>query len=144
MSLLQVQPDLRRRPEIARQPDRRVGSHTPLPVQGRRDPIHRCIQRLGQRIGRQSERLEFVTQDLSWMHQPHTVVRGHRFDLLVIVHDLHLAWPVILPPEINPPVRVDPDAVLPGPIADAQRARRDAVRELAASANARPSHQRKR
>ena len=71
-------------------------------------------------------------------HQPHTVVRGHRFDLLVIVHDLHLAWPVILPPEINPPGRVDPDAVLPGPIADAQRARRDAVRELAASASARP------
>ena len=50
----------------------------------------------------------------------------------MIVHDLHFAWPVILPPEINPPVRVDPDAVLPGPIADAQRARRDAVRELAA------------
>ena len=78
-----------------------------------------------------------MTAGGSWMHQPHTVVRGHRFDLLVIVHDLHLAWPVILPPEINPPVRVDPDAVLPGPIADAQRARRDAVRELAASASAR-------
>ena len=58
---------------------------------------------LDNRISRQPECLEFVPQDLSWMHRPHPVVYGHRFNLLVIVHDRHLAGPIIIPPETNPP-----------------------------------------
>lgn len=56
IGLLQVQPNLRR----ARQLERRVGGHARLPVQDRRDPLYRHIQRLGQRSGRQPERLGFV------------------------------------------------------------------------------------
>ena len=38
----------------------------------------------------------------------------------VIIHDLHIAWPIVFPAEANSPLRVDPYAVLAGPVA-AQR-----------------------
>ena len=41
IGLLQVQPDLRRRPEITRQAERRVGGHAALPVQDRREEAAR-------------------------------------------------------------------------------------------------------
>ena len=40
------------RPEVARQPERRVCRDGALPVQGRRDAVHRHVERLGQRVGR--------------------------------------------------------------------------------------------
>ncbi len=36
---------------------------------------------------------------------------------LVVVHDLHVVSIATVPPEADPPLVVDPDAVLPGPIA---------------------------
>ena len=44
--LLQIHPDLPCRPELARQAQCGVGGHAPLPIQDRRDSIHRDVERL--------------------------------------------------------------------------------------------------
>ena len=116
VGLLQVQPDLWSRPEIARQPERRVGSDAAVPLQDCGDAVHWHAKRLGQRVGRQVERCEFVTQDLARMHRTHAVLGRHRLlHSLVVIHNFHVVWPVGRPPEADAPLRVDPNAVLPGP-----------------------------
>ncbi len=45
--LLEVQPQLRRRPEIPRQRQRRVGRHSPLTVQDLCNPVHRFGEKGG-------------------------------------------------------------------------------------------------
>ena len=41
---------------------------------------------------------------------------GIVFTSSVIIYDLYIAWPIIFPAETNSPLRVDPNAVLIGPV----------------------------
>ena len=97
VSLVQIQPASRCRPELAREARGRFGRHSPLTVQDCRDAVYRHLHLGRRRVGRRAEWFEFVPQDLSGMHWPQTLNRLHAPTSSVISHDLHLARPVVLP-----------------------------------------------
>src|SRR2546425_12330605 len=68
----------------------------------------------------QSQRLhKILPQNFSWMHRSHQLFRfAHLFPALsVIIHDFYLVAMPIAPNETNPPLIVNPDRVLPFPVA---------------------------
>ena len=67
-------------------------------------------------LGRQPERVQFLAQDFSRMHRSHPIFRVHDPLPSVIVYDLYVVWPVCFPPKTEPPLRVNPDAVVASPV----------------------------
>jgi hypothetical protein len=58
---------------------------------------------------------KLLQQDLPWMDRPHSIFH-HDTSPSVIVHDFHVARPILFPDKTDPPLVIDPDAVLLCPI----------------------------
>ena len=115
--LLQVHPELWRRPEIPRKPQRGIRAHASLAVQDHRHPVHRYAQRLRKRVGRQSRARRVRRAGLRPDAPPSC--RSSRSCQVpsVIIDDLHIVWSVVRPTEADAPLRVAPNAVLTGVVA---------------------------
>jgi len=122
-------------PKKSGQAQRRVGTDRPLAGQDRRDPVEWNTQRLRERVSGHAERLEeFLAQDLpgvqrrqaiaTWARRAlHIAVvhpaRGNVLDRdahdvspSVIVGEFHVVGVTVAPGKADPPLIVDPDAVL--------------------------------
>ena len=115
--LLQVQPELRRGPEISRETQCGIRRDAALAVQNRRDAITRDIQGRSESLRGQLQHIELLAQNLAGMHGPHTIPAHIVVLKSVVVHDLYVTGPVICPPKTQPPLLIDSDAALPSPIA---------------------------
>jgi hypothetical protein len=107
---LKVQPKPLGGPEVASQSQRRICRDCPRAVHDLVDPARRNIDVLGQAILADPQgRQELLEQDLPGMDGRESL--GHHL-LLVVVHDLNVVRIAAVPPEADPPLIVDPDAVL--------------------------------
>jgi len=113
---LEAGPHLRRRPEVASQPESGVGRDAALLQNDFVDASRRHPQCLRQGILGQAKRFhELLAENFAGVNR-RQLFRLHRV-FLVIVHNFYAEGIRAFPPEANPPLIVDSDAVLPGPIA---------------------------
>ena len=111
---LEANPKLCGCAEIPRQAQRGVRRNGALLMNDFIDPAGRNSESAGQRILRQSERLhELLQEDFTRMNG--FLVCFHLFPL-VIIHDFHVQGIQTIPPEADPPLSVDSNAVLTFPV----------------------------
>ena len=111
---LHAEPELGLGSEVSSEPQRGIGRDRPLAMNEVTDAHLGHTQRLGERILAHAERSqEVLAQDLARMSRWEV---GHDVtslcDHLVVVDDLHIVRIPIAPDETDPPLVVDPDAVL--------------------------------
>src|SRR5215831_11085392 len=112
---LQVDPEPLGGTEEPGQPQRRVGADPPLAVHDLVDPPGRNPDLLRHLVLAHPQRLEeLFQQDLTRVHRGHDRVRRHVLPFPVVVGDLDVLRPDVGPPEADPPLLVNPDAVLAG------------------------------
>jgi hypothetical protein len=114
---LQVHPEPLGSSEETSQPKRGIGADPPLAVHDLVDPPRRHRDRARQLVLAELQRLEELRkEDLARVHRWHDHVVLHVL-LLVVVNDLDTFRPCLRPEEADPPLLVDPDAVLSLPVA---------------------------
>ena len=85
VSLLQIHPQISRRSKIAGEPERRVGGDGALGGDDLRDAVGRHAERARQLGGRNSDFLQLLGENLSWVNR----CARHGFSLMVI-DDFHV------------------------------------------------------
>ena len=111
---LQPHPELRRRLQESRQPQRRIGRDAALPEDDFVQPVERDAQPLGGLDLPQPERLQvLLQQDLSWRNRRDRASSGS----LVIILDADFEGMAVLPPKRHPVLIVHANAVTLGLLA---------------------------
>lgn len=113
VSCLQIQPEVRRGSEIAREAQCRIGCDSTLAIDDPRNAIRGHFQCLRERIRRQAKFVQkLVLQNLAWVNGRSLAhVRSS-----MIVHDLDLIGISTAPHKTDAVLLVDPDAVLPSAV----------------------------
>ena len=113
---LEVHPEVLGHSKVARQAKSSVCRDSSLPVHNLVDSPRGNTDILRQPVLTQFHRLQkFFEQNFSGVDWS-VCFSGHRIVLLVIIGDLNVVSVSPLPSEADPPLIIDPDAVLPGTI----------------------------
>ena len=113
---LEVEPEPLARPEVTREPPRRIGAHRPLAVHDLVDAARRHRNILREAVLRDTERLKKVGVQYFAGVNRGQFARGHGVSS-VVVNDRDVIRVAIAPDKAHAPLVVDADAVLAGPVA---------------------------
>ena len=117
ISCLKSEPETFRKAEIPLKSQRGIGGNSALSKNNLIDPTRGNTDVLCQSILADSHGLEeFLQQDLSWVNRGEVALSHPLGSLAVVVIDLNFVCVSRSPQEANPPLIVDPNAVLPSSV----------------------------